>query len=361
MLDFSRALYFECEQDGHAQGRHLSPQRVREILQHIRGRRVAVLGDVLLDEFLWGEATRISPEAPVPVILLERESWSLGGAANVAANVRALGGEVTLFSVIGRDRAGEQVRQLLQECGIDDSGLLTAAGRPTTVKQRVLARNKHVLRIDREHTAPLGGREAGKLLRAMEARCDEFDVLLVSDYAKGCLTPAVLRGIAKLGQAGKVSVCIDPKDRTQRYSGATVIKPNLREMEEMAGMTIRDEETLHQAALRVFRRHAPQHLLVTRGKDGMTLFDASGGRTRIHTAAMQVTDVTGAGDTTLAVLGLGLAAGAEMREAALLANLAAGLVVSKAGTAVVHPEELLESLAAATGSEGSATSPRAKA
>ncbi len=346
MLDFSRALYFEWEQDGHAQAHHLSPQRVREILMRIRGRRIAVLGDVLLDEFLWGEATRISPEAPVPVILLERESWSLGGAANVAANVRALGGEVALFSVIGRDRAGEQVRQLLRECGIDDSGLLTAAGRPTTVKQRVLARNKHVLRIDREHTAPLSGREAGKLLRLLESRCGEFDTLLISDYSKGCLTSTLLRGVAKLGQAGKISICVDPKDRHLRYCGATVIKPNLREMEEMSGLAIRDEETLHQAAARVFRRHSPQHLLVTRGKDGMTLFDAAGGRTRFRTAAMQVTDVTGAGDTTLAVLGLALAAGAEIREAALLANLAAGLVVSKAGTAVVHPEELLESLAA---------------
>lgn len=350
MLDFSRALYFECEQDGQAQIHHLSPHRVREILEHIRGRRVAVLGDVLLDEFLWGEATRISPEAPVPVILLERESWSLGGAANVAANVRALGGDVTLFSVIGRDRAGEQVRELLQECGIDDSGLLTKSGRPTTVKQRVLARNKHVLRIDREHTAPLSAKEAGRLLRVLEARCGEFDALLISDYAKGCLTSTILRGIARLGQSGKLAICIDPKDRNQRYSGATVIKPNLREIEEMTGLAIRDEETLQQAAARVFRRHAPKHLLVTRGKDGMTLFDAAGGRTRIHTAAMQVTDVTGAGDTTLAVLGLGLAAGAEMREAALLANLAAGLVVSKAGTAVVYPDELLESLAAATGS-----------
>jgi D-beta-D-heptose 7-phosphate kinase/D-beta-D-heptose 1-phosphate adenosyltransferase len=319
-------------------------------LEHIRGRRVAVLGDVLLDEFLWGEATRISPEAPVPVILLERESWSLGGAANVAANVRALGGDVTLFSVIGRDHAGQQVRELLQECGIDDSGLLTESGRPTTVKQRVLARNKHVLRIDREYTAPLSAKEAGRLLRVLEARCDEFDALLVSDYAKGCLTSTVLRGIARLGLTGKFSVCVDPKDRNQRYSGATVIKPNLREMEELTGLTIHDEETLQQAAARVFRRHAPQHLLVTRGKDGMTLFDAAGGRTRIHTAAMQVTDVTGAGDTTLAVLGMGLAAGAEIREAALLANLAAGLVVSKPGTAVVRPDELLESLAAATGS-----------
>lgn len=344
MLDFSRALYFECEQDGHGQVHHLSPQRVREILECIRGRRVAVLGDVLLDEFLWGEATRISPEAPVPVILLEKESWSLGGAANVAANVRALGGKVTLFSVIGHDRAGEQMRQLLGESGIDDSGLLADGDRPTTVKQRVLARNKHVLRIDREHTAPLSESQARRLLRALEARCGEFDILLISDYAKGCLTAAVLRGIARLGQAGRIPICVDPKDRHQRYAGATVIKPNLREMEEMTGLTIRDDETLRQAAARVFRRHSPRFLLVTRGREGMTLFDAEGGQTRIRTAAMQVTDVTGAGDTTLASLGLGLAAGAEIREAALLANLAAGLVVSKPGTAVVTPEELIESL-----------------
>lgn len=348
MLDFSQALVFESVQDGLRQTHRLAPLRVRELLQAVRGRRVAVLGDVLLDEFLWGEATRISPEAPVPVILLEKESWSLGGAANVAANVRALGGEVSLFSVIGEDRAGDQVRQLLRDGGIDDSALLTDPSRPTTVKQRVLARNKHVLRIDREHAGPLADAMARRLLRLVEGRATEFDVLLVSDYAKGCLPALLLRGLARLGQAGKLPICIDPKDRHQRYAGATVLKPNLREMEEMAGMPIRGEADLGQAAARVFRRHAPQYLLVTRGREGMTLFAAAGGRTSIRTAAMQVTDVTGAGDTTLAVLGLGVAAGAEMCEASLLANLAAGLVVTKPGTAVVHPGELIESLGADT-------------
>ncbi|MGH9534793.1 MAG: bifunctional heptose 7-phosphate kinase/heptose 1-phosphate adenyltransferase [Terriglobales bacterium] len=320
------------------------------ILARAQGRRVAICGDVMLDHFLWGDATRISPEAPVPVILLERESDTLGGAANVALNIAALGGRAALFGAIGDDAAGARVRELLAAAGVETGGLLVLPGRPTTVKQRVFARNKHVLRIDREQTLPLDGAARRRLLAAFAAAAarDGFAASVVSDYGKGTVTPALWRGWMAVAQRWRLPVCADPKSRQLRYAGAAMLKPNARELAHLTGMPVDGEAAIARAAARVLRRHGCQSLLVTRGGEGMLLF-AGGSMIRISSAALEVADVTGAGDTVAAALALALAVGAAPAAAARLASAAAAVVVAKPGTAVATHAELRAALQGAGG------------
>jgi rfaE bifunctional protein kinase chain/domain len=311
------------------------------ILARARGRRIAVCGDVMLDHFLWGDATRISPEAPVPVILLERESDTLGGAANVALNITALGGRAAIFGFVGDDAAGARVRELLGAAGVDTGGLLIAPGRATTVKQRVFARNKHVVRIDREQTLPLDGASRRRLLAAFAAAAADggFAAAVVSDYGKGAVTPELWRGWMAVARRWRLPVCADPKSNQMRYAGATMLKPNTRELGHLTGLPVEDEAAIARAAARALRRHACQSLLVTRGGEGMLLFTA-GRMTRISSAAIQVADVTGAGDTVAAALALALAVGEPPAAAARLANAAAAVVVAKPGTAVATAAEV---------------------
>ncbi|MHB8734599.1 MAG: bifunctional heptose 7-phosphate kinase/heptose 1-phosphate adenyltransferase [Terriglobales bacterium] len=344
MIDLHEALRFEYAADGHIRTGALRPARVRRLLHRLRGRRVAVVGDLILDEFLWGDATRISPEAPVPVVLLTRESWSLGGAGNVAANVHALGGRAALFGTLGEDAAGRRLQQLVAAVGIDAADVVALPERPTTVKQRVLAQNKHVLRIDREITAALPEAAARRVLRRLAARLDEFGAVVLSDYGKGGVTAALARGLARLCAEHHVPLCIDPKVHGFPYPGASVLKPNLRELSHLAGFAVESETQLERAVARIFRQHRPQHLLITRGSQGMLLCEAAGGRTRLFAGSQSVSDVTGAGDTAIATLGLAMAAGIALREAAILANLAAGVVVTKPGTATATPQEILQAL-----------------
>lgn len=326
---------------------------LRRWIEQFEDRRVAVIGDLILDHFLWGDATRISPEAPVPVILLEAESYRLGGAANVAANLRALGAQVSVFGVIGRDEAGRRLRALLAEAGIDDRGVLELAGRPTTIKQRVLAQNKHVLRIDREHSGPIGA-AAGRLARRLAQA--SFDVVVASDYGKGCLTAPLMRRLLETARRRGWPVCVDPKGNELHCRGATLLKPNLRELAHLAGHAIASEKDLAAAAERVRRRYRCRHLLVTCGPAGMRLFDDDGAAA-IRSATLEVADVTGAGDTVAASVALALAAGAPARHAALIANLAAGVVVTKPGTAVASRDEILAHLQA---DRAAAAKPQAK-
>ncbi|HXR97214.1 MAG TPA: PfkB family carbohydrate kinase [Terriglobales bacterium] len=321
----------------------LATTKISRQLRALRGRRVAVIGDAILDEFLWGDATRISPEAPVPVVLLERRSHSLGGAANVAANIVALGGEALLFAPVGADDAGDRLRALAGDAGVGTGWLVPQPDRPTTVKHRVFARNKHLLRFDQEVTAPLAATATRQLLAALAA-LPRLDAVIVSDYAKGCVTPALVSGISRLCQARRIPWCVDPKLVTLRYRGATVMKPNLVELERMAGAPASDLPSLRLAAARVLRQQRCLHLLVTRGQHGMALFGPNNSETLIDGAGQLVADVTGAGDTVSAVLGLGLAAGLAVSESAALANLAGGFVVSVPGTAVVRPENILAQL-----------------
>jgi len=303
--------------------------------------RVAVVGDVMLDQFLYGAVERISPEAPVPVVEVEREVFLLGGAANVVHNLRALGAEVELFGVVGRDALAEQLRGELQRLGVACAGLLEVDDRPTAVKTRVIAQHQQVVRFDRERRGALTPEATRALLVCLEERLSHLDAVVVSDYGKGVISASFMVPLVAAARAAGVLVSVDPKPvNTRHYRGVTVVTPNTKETESMAGTPARTDEEAVAAGRRLLGELDAQAILVTRGDRGMTLVERSGDVTHIPTRARDVFDVTGAGDTAISVLSLAWAAGADAKQAACLANLAAGVVVGKLGTAVVSPEEL---------------------
>jgi rfaE bifunctional protein kinase chain/domain len=322
----------------------LTIDRTQQLLEAARAVRVLVIGDVMLDVYLRGAASRISPEAPVPVVRVEEEWRALGGAANVAANVAALGAGCELVGCIGDDAPGDGLHGELGRLGIGSSGLVRTAGRPTTVKTRVLARHQQVARFDHETEAELPPADAARVVDAATARLDGVDIVVLEDYNKGLLTRQVIRDlVAAAVQAGR-PVVVDPKLRHFfDYQGATVFKPNQAEL----AAALRGPVEAHDAAWleEVRRQLGCEHLLVTLGEDGMALLTADGEHLRVPTVARSVYDVSGAGDTVTAVLAVALAAGATVQEAAILANHAAGIEVGKAGVATVAPDELLAMMA----------------
>ena len=318
----------------------MNRDRVVALLAAMRKQRVVVVGDAMLDVYLIGDVERISPEAPVPVVTVQERRHALGGAANVAANAAAIGGRVTLVAAVGDDRRAEQLRAELAAARIRDEGIVVAPARPTTSKTRVVARNQQLVRIDEEDPALLSGAALATLLERLRAALQGADVVLLEDYNKGVLAPDVIRvALSEARQRGIPSV-VDPKYRHFfEYRGATVFKPNRRELEAALGAAVDLE---HADALpAVMGRLEVDNLLLTLGPAGMALLDRAGTITRLPTQAREVYDVSGAGDTVTAWVGVALAAGATMQEAAELANYAAGIEVGKAGVAVVTPEELL--------------------
>jgi rfaE bifunctional protein kinase chain/domain len=309
------------------------------------GLRILVIGDLMLDRFVWGSVRRISPEAPVPVVQVDRESFVLGGAGNVARNLQALGGRPDLVGVIGRDRGGEDLRQLLDEQRLNGTGILEVELRPTTVKMRVIAQHQQVVRVDRESAEPLEeevvhelGRRAAELLPGAHA-------VVVSDYEKGVISADLLRRILPIAHAAKIPICVDPKPANyHHYHPATVVTPNVEEACTMAGIRGRQTSDILQAGRQIQEQIECEAVLLTRGDQGMTLFQRSEGPVNIPASAREVFDVTGAGDTVVAVVSLALAAGAPLLEAAALANIAGGCAVGKLGTAPVFPEELERAL-----------------
>ncbi|MGH9468186.1 MAG: bifunctional heptose 7-phosphate kinase/heptose 1-phosphate adenyltransferase [Terriglobales bacterium] len=316
--------------------RQLSSARA---LPAFAGRRVAVIGDAMLDVFLWGDATRISPEAPVPVVLLGRQSWSLGGAATGAANIASLGGRPLLFTACGKDQAAARLRRLAGEAGIELGWFAGLPARPTTAKYRVFASNKHMLRFDREAAEPIGAPSTASLLASLTARRD-IEAVVVSDYAKGVVTPALVRSLARWCAAKRIPWCVDPKLTNIRYRGAAVVKPNRHELELLSGIPTSTLEGVRSAARRVLRRHGCRYVLVTRGHQGMALYGADDSEYIVAAAGQAVADVTGAGDTVSAVTGLGLAAGLPLPAIAEMANRAGAYVVSQPGIALVRPTDL---------------------
>lgn len=319
----------------------LTLERLDEILERARTVRVAVVGDLMLDVYLTGGVSRISPEAPVPVVTVVEERTALGGAANVAANVAALGADCHLIGTVGTDPAGEQVRSAVESLGTGNvhARLVARADRPTTTKTRVVARHQQVVRFDREDERDLPLDCTDELCGVVASAIAESDVVVLEDYNKGVLTPAVIRTALTEAEAAGIPVVVDPKFRhIFEYRGATVMKPNAFELTSALGEPLRaaDDEWLEGAR----RRFGCEHLLVTLGEDGMALCSAKEGTFRVATTARQVFDVSGAGDTVAACLGVALAAGATMREAAIMANFAAGVEVAKHGVATVSPEEL---------------------
>ncbi len=319
----------------------------RALLRKMRGRRVLVLGDVMLDQFLWGKVTRISPEAPVPVVEIASETFHLGGAANVAANVRALGGEAIVAGIVGDDSAGARVRAALAEAGIGDA-LRLAAGRPTTVKTRIVAHHQQVVRADREAPGEIDGALERAVLEGVRAALPSAGAVIVSDYHKGVITSAVMKSVMTLARRRGLPVLVDPKvAHFGLYRGVDLVTPNQTEAEQASGVRIRGESDLLAAGEQILRRLRSGAALITRGEHGMALFEPGQRPLQIPTAAREVFDVTGAGDTVIATLGLARCAGAAWPAAARLANLAAGVVVGKVGTATATPEEVMAAADAA--------------
>jgi D-beta-D-heptose 7-phosphate kinase/D-beta-D-heptose 1-phosphate adenosyltransferase len=322
----------------------LTAQRAKEIITSMRGRKVVVLGDVMLDEFVWGDVTRISPEAPVPVVDIQRESFHLGGAANVLANLVALGASASVVGVVGNDVAGERLRSSLRAAGADqDEFLITDEHRPSTVKTRIIAHSQLVVRADRELRTPVNGQTEKRIIEALQGALENAAALIVSDYDKGVVTPRILEKILPLAYA-RVPVLIDPKLRNfAAYRPATLVTPNHYEALRMASLEADTDEGLHEAARRIRAALNCDAVLITRGDRGMMLLEGSGAPVFVATAAREVYDVTGAGDTVIATLAAALAAGSSLIEAATLANHAAGIVVGKVGTATAGAAELVNS------------------
>ena len=314
-------------------------------LKKFKNGKVLVIGDLILDHYIWGQVSRISPEAPVPVVAVASETLQLGGAANVSNNIKALGGRVDLCGVIGTDEGSRQFLQVLEGQGIGGDGILTDHARPTTKKTRVVAHNQQLVRFDLERCEGISGALEARICQYVAACIRSASVLVVSDYAKGVVTPRVMTDVLDLANRHHVPVIVDPKvPHISRYKGATVITPNHLEAVQAAGVHGEDEATLLEAGRQLFQRLGCQAILITRGERGMSLFEEGGRVTHIPTVARQVFDVTGAGDTVVATLALALAAGAPMRQAAILANYAAGIVVGMVGTAAVSAAQLEEAI-----------------
>lgn len=314
------------------------------------GTRILVIGDIIVDHFIWGTVSRISPEAPVPVVNVTREEMLLGGGANVLHNIYSLGGTATLCGIVGQDEMGGRLRQLLAELGASCQGLVTGK-RPTTVKTRVVAHGQQVVRFDREQVGVPSEQTIDAMFDFIDQNLGDFDVVIVSDYYKGVISQALmshlLQRVREVEQESgrKIPVVVDPKpDQPSRFVGATIITPNHLEAEKMSGLQIVSDQDLIQAAEILRDKFSCEAVLITRGEAGMALLAAGQDIVTIPTMAREVFDVTGAGDTVIATLALGLAAGATFFEAATLANVAAGIVVGKIGTATVSGEELLAEL-----------------
>lgn len=320
------------------------PSRSLAILDRIAGLRLAVVGDAMLDRFLWGEVERISPEAPVPVVRLRRETDKLGGAANVAANIRALGADVSLVAVAGAGATSRRLASLLGEAGIPDDGLLRLPGRRTTLKTRIIAHSQQVVRADVESDEPLAPDTLADLA-ARVRRLGPFDGIVLSDYGKGVLADALLREVLDDGAAAGVPVVVDPKrgDYTQ-YRGCASLTPNQREAGQATGRAIADLAGLRLAGSELLARTDAACVLITRGEHGMALFERGGAEHHLPTEAREVFDVTGAGDTVIAVYTAALAAGATYLDAANLANHAAGLAVRELGTATITADQIREAV-----------------
>lgn len=324
----------------------LTKQRAQQIAQQMRGRNVVVLGDVMLDEFIWGDVSRISPEAPVPVVDIKRESTHLGGAANVLANLLALGANGCVIGVVGNDYAGDRIRLSVKEKSPlhRDEFLVNADGRPTTIKTRIIAHHQMVVRADRENRTPVDPDTEQRIIVAVRAALANAHALVISDYDKGVITPRILSEVLPEAYE-RMPVLVDPKIRNfSSYRPATLITPNHHEALRLANVNEDEDGALLTAAQNIRAQLSCDAVLITRGDRGMVLFERDNDPVKVETTAREVYDVTGAGDTVIATLAAGLAGGSSMSEAALLANQAAGIVVGKLGTATATIEEVLDSI-----------------
>ncbi|HTX17612.1 MAG TPA: D-glycero-beta-D-manno-heptose-7-phosphate kinase [Bacteroidota bacterium] len=323
-----------------------SSNRLNDLVESFKKRRIAVVGDVMIDSYVWGSVSRISPEAPVPVIEVEKETVRLGGAANVANNIKSLGGEPLLLGVVGNDANGALLSNLLKDQGCTADGIVADPGRPTTIKTRVIAHNQHVVRIDNEQKGGISPGVEEKLLSVFENNINAIDGVILEDYNKGVIVTSLIERVISIANKHRKVVTVDPKFQNFfEYRNVSVFKPNKKEVEEALGIKIGTEADVDAAVKTLKERLRAGNILLTRGEQGMTLLDSDNIIHHLPTRALRVADVSGAGDTVIATLTMALTSGASVHESAALANFAGGVVCGEVGIVPIRPNALLSSIA----------------
>ena len=316
----------------------------KNILSEFKKKKILIIGDLILDRYIWGKVNRISPEAPVPIVEVTDENFLLGGASNVANNIVALGGRATIVGVAGNDIAGGILMKMLEERGIQCGGVFWGSARPTTIKTRIIAHNQQVVRFDRENKDKVDGKVLKGLLEYISSAIPNHDAVIISDYKKGVISYNLVREVLKHSKPENIFVSVDPKvSHFYCYKNVSLITPNVMEASVASGIEIKDEKSLVNAGRALCKKISCDAILITRGEYGMSLFEKDK-VVHIPTVAKNVYDVTGAGDTVIATFTIAYAAGASMKEAAVISNHAAGIVVGEVGTAVAKIDQLRKSL-----------------
>jgi len=324
---------------------HLKEDRLKKITGKAKKEKILVFGDLMVDEYLWGQVTRISPEAPVPIINISSAQMRFGGAANVAFNLLGLEQQPLLVGLIGEDRMGEQFLEMLAKNNLPSNGILQWKKRSTTVKTRIIGNNQHIARVDQEDVEPISTDLQEKLFELVLENIEDVSAIIIQDYNKGVVVPQLVGHIIELAERNGKIVTVDPKfENFFAYKNATLFKPNTKEVEEALAIRIRDEKDLLQAGKELLTRLNNQAVLITRGAHGMALFEKNGDYAFVETKARNVADVSGAGDTVIATLTYALTGGANMKEAVTLSNFAAGLVCEEVGVVPVQLKKLITSV-----------------
>ncbi len=323
----------------------INENRVSELFANIPGKRIAVIGDVMLDQYFWGSVSRVSPEAPVPVVEVNSDSVRLGGAANVANNITELGAQSLLIGITGDDANGEILFSLMHDAGFTTDGLIKDPSRPTTIKTRVIAHSQHVVRFDRENTQDVNSQVAQQIINILKANIDNLDGILLQDYNKGVFTKNIINEISHIARNKNKLVTVDPKfNNFFEYRDVTVFKPNRRELEQAFGTPLRSDADYELYGTELLRRLRAEYVLITRGEYGMTLIENNSTVHHVPTRTKTVADVSGAGDTVIATLTTLLAAGGSVHEAASIANFAGGIVCEEIGIVPINRKRLLETM-----------------
>lgn len=319
----------------------IGEERLDSLMKAMKGKRIAVVGDLMLDRYIWGTVNRVSPEAPVPVVDMDKEQARLGGAANVAMNIKSLGGEPILVGVIGSDNSGKQLFEIVRESGFPADCIVVDASRPTTVKTRVIAHSQHVVRIDRELKTDISYTIQNHIMEALTRNISSIDGIILEDYNKGVVVSSLIKQVIDLANKNRKIVAVDPKfNNFFEYRDVTVFKPNQKEAEEVLAMKIKTDEDVEHAGSILMKKLGSKNVLLTLGARGMALFESDGSCSRIPTHATNVQDVSGAGDTVISTLTMALAAGATIKEATVLSNFAGGIVCGYVGIIPIDANEL---------------------
>jgi rfaE bifunctional protein kinase chain/domain len=320
-------------------------KKLNKLKKNFNGKRIAVIGDMMLDCYYWGAVNRISPEAPVPVIEVDNEFARFGGAMNVAYNIFTLGGTPLPIGIIGNDNEGRLLRKLMIETGIDDKGMIVDKERPTTAKTRVIAHKQHVVRIDKEKTFPIGPTMENKIISILKQNIKKLDAIILQDYNKGVLTHSLITHVIEIANESEKIITVDPKfSNFFSYQNVTVFKPNRKETEDAFGMRIRSSEDVTLAGNRLLERLKSKYILLTLGEEGIALFEKDKPERRVPTKARKVADVSGAGDTVISTLTMALAAGANIYDSTYLANFAGGLVCEEVGIVPIELNRLFNAV-----------------